>query len=428
MVSIADIRTFLGAEPVGLFVVLCAIVAGIYALSEIRLLVRVFDVLPCVFWIYFVPMLLATFGLFPEKSPVYGLLTDYFLPASLVLLFLSASIPNILNLGRRTILVMLIATASVMIGAVVGVLALAPFFQAGYLPATHLESLWKGVAALSGSWIGGSANMAAIWQTLTDGTQTDVEGQIFAAMVAVDVCVAYPWMALLIALAGRQNQINRWLHADSSRIEEVNKRMETIIQTQSRPLDANKFLSMVALAFAAAFLCKWLGVQAQSAFEAHVQSSLWRSVLGYYGVMIVLVTFVGLSLSLTPVAKLEDYGASKIGYALLFLVLARIGAKGNLNAIRESPAYLLMGVVWVLTHGALLLLAAKRLRVPLFFAATASQANIGGPVSAPVVAAAYQPSLAVVGLLMAIIGNILGTFGGLFVVAPTAHFLTGLIK
>ena len=411
-----------------LFVTLCGIVALIYALSETRAFAKVFDVLPTVFWIYFVPILLATFGFFPASSPVYGLLTDYFLPASLLLLFLSASIPDILKLGRRTILVMLLATASVMLGAIVGVLVLLPFFKAGVLPAEHLESLWKGVAALSGSWIGGSANMAAIWQSLTSGTQTAIEGQIFAAMIAVDVCVGYTWMALLVALAGRQQKINAWLRADTTRVEEVNKRMEAVTQAQARPTATNKILYMLALAFGVAFVCKWLGVQAQSAFEAHVQSPLWRSVLGYYGIMIVLVTLVGLTLSLTPVSKLEGYGASKLGYTLLFIVLARIGAKGNLNAIREFPAYLLMGVVWILTHGAVLLFVAKRLRVPVFFAATASQANVGGPVSAPVVAAAYQPSLAVVGLLMAIIGNILGTFAGLFVVAPMAHWLTGLVK
>jgi hypothetical protein len=87
----------------------------------------------------------------------------------------------------------------------------------------------------------------------------------------------------------------------------------------------------------------------------------------------------GLGLSLTPVAKLESFGASKIGYALLFIVLARIGAKGNLNAIRESPAYLLMGVVWMLTHGALLLFAAKRLRVPIFLSRRRARPTSAGP-------------------------------------------------
>src|SRR5436190_22983 len=179
--SIADIRNFLGTEPVAFFVALCGIVALIYALSETRGLAKVFDFLPTVFWIYFAPMLLATFGFFPEKSPVYSLLTDYFLPASLVLLFLSASIPDILKLGPRTIGVMVIASVSVVLGALLGVLALWPLFKSGALPATHLESLWKAVAALSGSWIGGSANMAAIWQSLTGGNPSEMEGQLFAA-------------------------------------------------------------------------------------------------------------------------------------------------------------------------------------------------------------------------------------------------------
>ncbi|MBE0541032.1 MAG: DUF819 family protein [Verrucomicrobia bacterium] len=427
-VSIAEVRNFLEAEPVGFFALLCGIVALVFRLSETKLLAKVFAVLPTVFWIYFVPMVLATFGFFPEKSPVYSLLTDYFLPTSLLLLFLSASLPEILKLGPRTIGVMLIGTAGVILGAATGVLALLPFFKSGVLPAEHLESLWKGVAALSGSWTGGSANLAAIWQSLTGNAQTESEGQIFAAIIAVDVCIGYSWMALLIALAGQQAGINRWLRADSSRIEEVNHRMAAVTQAEARPTATGKVLYMLALAFGVAFVCKWFGTQAQAAFEAQVQSPLWRSVLGYYGIMIILVTIAGLGLSVTPVARLEVYGASKIGYALLYLVLARIGAKGDLNAIREFPAYLLMGVVWMLTHGGLLLLAAKGLRVPVFFAATASQANVGGPVSAPVVAAAYQPGLAVVGLLMAILGGVLGTFSGLFVVAPMVHWLTSLVR
>lgn len=426
--SIADIRTFLGTEPVAFFIVLGAIVALIYAASETRTLGKVFDVLPTVFWIYFIPMLLATFGFFPEKSPVYGLLTDYFLPASLLLLFLSASLPEILKLGRRTILVMALATCSLILGSIIGLLMLFPFFKTGHLPAEHLESLWKAVAALSGSWIGGSANMAAIWQSLTGGTETAIEGQLLAAMIAIDVCIAYPWMAFLIALAGRQQKINAWLRADSTRIDEVNRRMTAITQAQSRPIATSKFLYMIALAFGVAFICKWLGAQAQTGIEAHVQSPLWRSVFGSYAIMIILVTVMGLTLSMTPVSRLENFGASKIGYALLFLVLARIGARGNLAAIRDFPVYLLMGGVWILTHGLLLLFIMKKLRVPLFFGATASQANLGGPVSAPVVAAAYQPSLAVVGLLMAIIGNIAGTFAGLFLIAPLAHWLTGLMR
>jgi uncharacterized membrane protein len=280
------------------------------------------------------------------------------------------------------------------------------------------------VAALSGSWIGGSANMAAVWESLTGTMKTDAEKQIFAAMIAVDVCIAYPWMAFLIALAGQQKKINRWLRADSSRIDEVSKRMQAVNESQMRYPATSKFLYMIALAVTSAFVCKLLGAKINGTLAAQIQDPLWRSIFGAYAITIVLVTLIGLALSLTPVSKLEGYGASRLGYALLYIVLARIGAEGNLNVIRQFPAYLVMGVVWMLAHGIALLIVIKLLRTPLFFAVTASQANVGGPVSAPVVAAAHQPSLAVVGLLMAIIGNILGTFVGLFAVAPIVHWLT----
>ncbi len=422
----ASVRAYFEAEPIALFIALCAIVAGIYRLSETRALAKVFNILPSVFWFYFIPMLLATFGFFPEKSPTFTVIRDYFLPTSLFLLFISVSLPELLKLGRRTLMIMLAATGAVILGSVAGVLAILPLFKSGTLPAEHLESLWKGVAALSGSWTGGSANMAAVWESLTGETKTDVERQIYSAMIAVDVCVAYPWMALLVALAGHQVKINRWLKADTRRIEEVNQRIAAVSEGQSRPIATAKFLYMIALALVTALACKFFGAELQKIITAGIESPLWRSIFGAYSIMIVLVTLVGLGCSFTPVSRLESYGASKVGYALLFLVLARIGAEGNLNVIRTFPAYLIMGIVWMLVHGAVLLVVVKFSRTPLFFAVTASQANVGGAVSAPVVAAAHQPSLAVVGLLMAIVGNVVGTFAGLFAVAPLVHWLTRL--
>src|SRR5690606_3132070 len=141
----------------------------------------------------------------------YNFIRDYFLPASLFLLFLSVSLPELLKLGRRTLVVMLAASATIVIGSFFGVLAIIPFFKSGTLPAEHLDSLWKAVAALSGSWVGGSANMAAVWESLTGVEKTPVESQLYSALIAVDVCIAYPWMAFLVALAAHQKRINRWL-------------------------------------------------------------------------------------------------------------------------------------------------------------------------------------------------------------------------
>src|SRR5690606_12269224 len=116
---------------------------------------------------------------------------------------------------------------TVILGSFCGVLAIIPFFKSGILPAEHLESLWKGVAALCGSWTGGSANMAAVWESLTGAEKTPAEREPFAAMIAVDVCIAYPWLAFLVALAAHQKKINGSLRADPTRIDAVNERMQS---------------------------------------------------------------------------------------------------------------------------------------------------------------------------------------------------------
>ena len=182
---------------------------------------------------------------------------------------------------------------------------------------------------------------------------------------------------------------------------------------------------MLALSLSVALLCGLIGARAEAFLTSVIKSKMILSVLGGYTIMIILVTLIGIGLSFTPARRLEDYGASRVGYALLYLVLARIGAKANLNAIGNFPIYLVMGVVWVATHALFLIIGARLLRAPMFFAATSSQANIGGTVSAPVVAAAYQPNLAVVGLLMAVVGGVIGTFLALFGTGLFAQIIFG---
>jgi len=408
------VSEFFAAHPMGVFTLLATIVAGIYFAAEQKALKPIFKVLPCVFWVYFIPMVLATAGVFPAKSATYNLLKDFGLPASLILLFISVSIPDIIKLGPRAIGMMLFGSLGIMVGAVLGMLALKPFFAIGWLPEKHLPVLWKGVAALSGSWIGGSANMAAVWESVVSKPQTALESEIYSAMVAVDVIVAYGWMAIVIALSSVQKRYDAWNKADTRLIQDVNQRMKEVHEKNAKTLQTNKFLYMLALALVIAFVCHFISNSIASGLHKVIKSDMIKSVLGGYTVLIILVTVIGIGLSFTKVRRLEDYGASRVGYALLYLVLARIGAKANLNAIGEFPYYIVMGVVWIGVHALFLILGSRLLKAPMFFAATASQANIGGTVSAPVVAAAYQPNLAVVGLLMAVLGGILGTFLALF--------------
>jgi len=420
---ITQLKTFLGANPMGVFTLLASVVAVIYLAAGWKPCKRLFNILPPVFWVYFLPMALATIGVFPEKSATYNLLRDVALPGSLFLLFISVSIPDIIRLGSRALAMMLIGSFGIIAGAVFALLAIRPLFAMGLLPREHMEVLWKGIAALSGSWIGGSANLAAVWESVVSNPPLAAEKEIYSAMIAVDVIIAYPWMAFVMAMSSFQSRVDRWNKADTRMIEDVNERMKRIQEQNVKPLATDKFLFILASALLVAFFGKFFSDKINTWLESIITSPTLLSVLGSYTILMILVTIVGLGLSFTPVRRLEDYGASRVGYVLLYLALARLGAMANLNAIGDYPWYILMGIIWVAVHAGFLIIGARILKAPMFFAATSSQANIGGPVSAPIVAAAYQPNLAVVGLLMAVLGGILGTFLALFGVGLLAQII-----
>ena len=116
-------------------------------------------------------------------------------------------------------------------------------------------------------------------------------------------------------------------------------------------------------------------------------------------------------MSFTRLRTLEGAGASKIGSLFLYILVMTIGLKMDLMAFFEAPSYFFIGLIWILVHVALLSLVAKLIKAPLFFVAVGSQANVGGAASAPIVASAFHPSLASVGVLLAVLGYALGTYG-----------------
>jgi len=398
----------------GIIAFLLLIEGGIFLLSALRPLRRLFTFLPPMFWIYFLPMMANTAGVIPRKSEVYSAISTHFLPACLILLLVSVDLKAILRLGKTALLMMLAGSAGIILGGPIALL----LFQ-HWLP----EGIWKGFGALSGSWIGGSANMIAVKEAIR--TPDDV----FLPMVVVDTIVCYSWMGLLIALSAFQGRFDRWNRSNTAVMEELNRKLSTAKEAQARPMSLNHFAGMLALAAAGAWLAGWMG---QGLFDllgtwipqwlpsvlpgsARLAGRLSRisNVMAPYTWTIILASTMGILLSFTPARRLESAGASKVGYAILYFVLAAIGARANLAALWSAPLLIAAGVVWLLIHAACLLLAARLLRAPMFLAVTASQANVGGPASAPVVAAIYQPSLAPVGLLMAVLGNILGTYLGL---------------
>ena len=305
-------------------------------------------------------------------------------------------IDRIAQFGLRNRLLVAVLAVLTMAAGTLGVVIGGPLVLLlfkGMLP----EEAWKGLAALSGSWIGGSPNLVAIAESVR------TPESLLAPVIVVDTVVGYSWMGIVIALSALQDRYDRWAGVDRSVVEGINRRLARIQAAERRPLEFTDLALMLALAFGGGYVCLELG-RALPVVGDVIAPFAWT---------VILVTTAGLALSFTPVSRLEHAGATHLGNGFLFLLLASIGARTDLRAILEVPVFVLVGAVWILIHAGCLFVAGRLLRAPMFVVATASQANIGGPVSAPIVASVYQSSLAPVGLLMAVIGSVLGVYAGL---------------
>lgn len=385
-------------EPTHLFAFLAAILGLVFWLSTLPPLKKLFEFVPPVIWAYFVPMIATTLGVTPDSSPVYSWMSRYLLPFSLFLLMITVDLPAILRLGKTALLMMLAGTAGIVIGAPVAYL----IFK-GFLP----EDAWQGLAALSGSWIGGTANMVAVQQHIESTAQVATTVDL-GPIIVVDTVVGYGWMGVLIFLSAFQDRFNRWVKADTSFVEDLNRKLLEL-DTTRRPVQIADLAMIVGLGLAATVLARLLGeaippVRLDPEAPSLISGTTWA---------ILIVVTAGLLLSFTPMRKLERPGASRLGYLALYLLLTSIGARADLKAVLDAPLFLLTGVVWISIHVAILFLVARLLRAPMFFVATGSMANVGGAASAPIVAEVYLPAMAPVGLLMAVAGYILGIYAAL---------------
>ncbi|MFT4605560.1 MAG: putative membrane protein [Rhodothermales bacterium] len=371
-------------EPTILFALLSGVLGFVFWLSKVPHMGKVFRVLPPVIWAYFVPMLLTTAGITPEANDLYGWMSRYLLPASLFLLMVTVDVKAILRLGPKALLMMVTGTVGIVIG---GPIALA--ILGGVLP----EEAWQGFAILSGSWIGGTANMVFMQDYI------GAPDALLGPVIVVDTVVGYGWMGVLIFLSTVQGKFDTWVKADMTLIEGVNKRLQEI-DTQRRPAMTSDLAGMVGLTFGAVAVSIWIANNVMPE-STYIGSSTWA---------ILIVVTMGLAMSFTRVREVEKPGASQVGFLFLYLLLTSIGARANLLAVLDAPLYLLAGFIWISVHIGLLVLMARIIRAPLFFVATGSMANIGGAASAPIVASVYLPAMAPVGLLMATAGYILGIY------------------
>ncbi|RTR32917.1 DUF819 domain-containing protein [Shewanella atlantica] len=367
---------------------------------------KFYKFIPALLMCYFLPSLLNTFNIIDgHSSQLYFVASRYLLPACLVLLILSVDLKAILSLGPKAIIMFLTGTVGIVIGGPIALLiisSLNPEIIGGHGP----EAVWRGMTTLAGSWIGGGANQAAMKEIYEAG------GDIFSIMVTVDVIVANIWMAVLLFMASKAKQIDKKTGADTSAIERLKEKVEKYHAENARIPSLNDLMMIVAVGFGVTGLAHVVADFLGPFFEANYPWTRDYSLTSKFFWLIVTVTSIGLAMSFSPVRHLEAAGASKVASAFLYILVATIGLHMDVSKLADPDNlwYFAIGIIWMVVHASFMLIVAKLIRAPLFYMAVGSQANVGGAASAPVVAAAFHPALAPVGVLLAVLGYAVGTY------------------
>lgn len=366
---------------------------------------KFYKYIPSLLLCYFIPSILNSLGLISgEESGLYFMASRYLLPTSLVFLTLSIDFKAILGLGKKAVIMFFAGTVGVIIGGPLAIL-ITSIFAPEIVGGAGPDAVWRGLATVAGSWIGGGANQTAMKEVF------QTSDKLFSSMIAVDVIVANIWMAFLLYGAGISKRMDRWFKADSSAIDEVRDKIENYQLSIAKIPNLTNVVTLLAVGFGITGFSHFCADILAPFIKKHAPSLEKFSLTSDFFWLIVIATTAGLILSFTPVRKLEGFGASRIGSLFIYVLVVTIGMKMDIMAVFESPELFLVGLIWIIIHVVILISVGKIIKAPFFFIAVGSQANIGGAASAPIVASAFHPSLATVGVLLAVLGYALGTYG-----------------
>jgi len=381
----------------GVIAVLCA-VAAFWFFVEQTTEWKFFQYVPPLLFIYATPVFLNNLDVIPASSEVYSGLSRFALPVFIVLMLIKVDVPAAIKIMGKGVLVMLMGTTGVVVGAVVSYVIVHRWLA---------PDAWTGFGALAGSWIGGTGNMAATSEML--GTLPEQ----FGLAVLADNVVYIVWLPILLASKNFADRFNKWANVPEDRIRMMDSAAALMVEKENAP-NMRDYIYLAAIAIGVTWVSATLAgvffnamMSSAPGLEIILSESTWR---------ILLITTISLILSTTPVAKLPN--ATAIGTAMIYVFVASMGARATLAGFGQAPAFLLGAFIWIFIHGAFCLLGAKIFRVDVHSVAIASAANIGAAASAPIVAAFHRPSLVPVSILMALIGYALGNY-----LAPLAGHL-----
>jgi len=384
-----DTSVALISSPIGVLAVLATVAAFFFLIAELSQ-AKLFQYIPPLLFIYATPVFLNNLDVIPSDSVIYSGLSAYLLPAFIVLMLIKVNIPAVIKVMGKGILVMLMGTVGVMVGAVVAYAIVHPWLS---------PDAWKGYGALAGSWIGGTANMAATAEIL--GTS---EEQFGLAIIADNV-VYVVWLPMLLISRDFADRFNKWARVPEDRIAMMDEAAELHFEEDKAPK-----MPQYLFLFAVVIGVVWIGRSLAPGISGWIVANMptVKDLFSETTVRILLVTTIALVLSVTPVSRLPN--STALGTALVYIFVAGMGARASVSGLAEAPMFVLGAFIWIFIHGLFCLAGAWIFRVDVHSVAIASAANIGAAASAPIVAAHHRPSLVPVSILMALLGYAMGNY------------------
>ena len=393
----------------GLFLIL---LAGLFYSADSNRVFwkKLYGVIPPLLFCYLIPGFLNSYHIIDgETSGLYRFATNYLLPASLILLLSTANLKAIFGLGNKALILFFTGSIGIVIGGPIA-LYIVSSLSASFQVAAQEAGYWKGLVTITGSWGGGSSSQLALKEIY------GCSEELFVIILVIDALVANVWTALLFYGAGISQKIDAWLGADATLIEEVKKNILKYKESKDKPAEVKDLTFILGIGFGGTAVAHALSGFISSYFIPHKDWLISHGLEPFASQflwLILLSTTIGILLSFTRIRKMEKLGSTDFATLFIYFLIMTIGMRLDLFTIGANIGLIGVAVIWMLIHITAMIVAAKIIKAPFFFVAVGSQANIGGVATAPAVAAAFHPSLAPVGVLLAVLSHVIGTYAGI---------------
>lgn len=368
--------------------------------TKSRILKKVFNYVPPLVWIYVLNMIFCTAGLFDFSDgsgaqAAYSNLKNNLLYAMIFVMLLRCDIKKLAKLGGRMIAIFLGGSLTIMIGFIVAFVIFKGPLGGG-------EFSWPAMAALCASWIGGSANMAALEAAFP------IDPAAYGCALAVDTVFYSVWIALLLIMVKHASKWDKAVKADTSKLQAVAEATEAEAHGDKKKATTADWVFIVGVSLAVSALSQWVGGILNDWLV-----SIGLDMFGSGTMTTVFVTIVGLICAQTKLGKVP--AVEELSGLYLYAVVSLLASKASLVDLVSAPMWIVAGLFILIIHIVLYFLLSKLFHWDLCMVSTASLANIGGSASAPIVASAYNPAYAGIGVLMGVFGAAIGNFCGIIV-------------